>query len=154
MFTWVRLFGIAVFMTAIAAPLAASARTIYTFSIPVQLNGMEPARYQFWCSINGAAIPAQPDVPDLFSPSTFQIKTGSYAGTVSANRIKAATVARTYNCVLYKITVSSMVNPMTGVRQPASFFTTTRVRLSGTAPVTPTPPATVNIKAGTVIYNW
>lgn len=127
-----RLLTIAVVLTGSAVPLAASASTTYKFSIPVQLTAMKPGYYQFFCSVGGKAIAAQPGIPNPGWSPSFHITGTSYSGTVSAAPVVSATVAHTYDCVLYRINTGSMRNPMTGINQMISSYSLALVKFSGT----------------------
>jgi hypothetical protein len=103
-----RTLGIVAFLTAIAAPAAASANT-YNFTIPVRLTGIPGGSYQFNCTAGTTTIPS----PGVNLGTVFTVSGTSFTGTVTAS---AQTTApeHSYTCVLYQI-VSPGSSPATAV---------------------------------------
>jgi hypothetical protein len=95
-----RTLAIIAFMTAIAAPLAASAATTYNFTIPARLTGMAPGEYQFQCTVGPTTIPAPPGINLGIA---FQIVGTSYSGTVTSSAQSSGAPAHSYTCVLYQV---------------------------------------------------
>jgi len=89
--------AIAGFMTAIAAPLAASAVTTYNFSVPVQITGSPQNgnnTYQIVCAVGTTTVPAPT------SQTTGAFMYAPYSGTQTFT-VQSATPQHTYTCVLF-----------------------------------------------------
>jgi phage tail tape-measure protein len=99
-----RTFAIITMMTAIAAPLGASAATNYNISIPLRLSGMPPAMYQFQCALGSATV-----VPPtrLNAAIDFQITGTTYSGMATFS-VQSATAEHSYRCILFQLFPSQL----------------------------------------------